>query len=77
MARLGIWGGPIALAGVLLFGTEPGRKFLKKVSREATKVGVQAYDKVKELATEAREEAQHLIEEAKSEKNNGKPVSVD
>jgi hypothetical protein len=61
---------------MLLFGTEPGRKALKKVTREAAKLGVQAYDKVKELTAEVREEAQHLIEEAKSERNNGKSLTV-
>ncbi len=49
---------------------------LLKVEREATKVGVQVYDKVKELAAEAREEATALIEEAKSEANNGKGNKV-
>jgi histone H3/H4 len=76
MARYGLWGGPLALAGVLLFGTESGRKIVKKVGREAAKVGVQVYDKLKELTVEVREEAEQLIEEAKSERNNGKPVTA-
>jgi hypothetical protein len=46
------------------------------MSREAAKVGVQVYDKVKEIAAEAREEAQELIEEAKSERNNGRGTKV-
>jgi len=76
--RFRLFGGPLALLGLLLFGTEPGRKALKKIGKEATKLGVQAYDKVKEIAEEAREEATQLIEEAKaeSEKNNGKPAKL-
>jgi hypothetical protein len=74
--RFRLFSGPLALVGILLFGTEPGRKALKKITREATKVGVQVYDKVKEIAVEAREEATQLIEEAKSERNNGKSVSA-
>jgi hypothetical protein len=76
VARFGAFGGPLALVGIMLLGTDSGRKALKKLSREATKVGVQVYDKVKELAAEAREEATALIEEAKSEKNNGKGDKV-
>jgi F0F1-type ATP synthase membrane subunit b/b' len=71
-----MFGGPLAFLGILLLGTEPGRKALKKASREVTRLGVQAYDKVKEIAAEAREEATHLIEEAKSERNNGKSDKV-
>jgi hypothetical protein len=80
VARFGAFGGPLALVGILLLGTDSGRAALKKLSREVTKVGVQAYDKVKELAAEAREEASALIEEAKevakSDKNNGSDGKV-
>jgi hypothetical protein len=76
VGKLRLIGGPLAFIGILLFGTEPGRKVLKKVSREATKLGVQAFDKVKEIASEAREEATHLIEEAKAERNNGKADKI-
>jgi hypothetical protein len=75
VARFNI-GGPLALAGLLLFGTESGRKALKTISRQAARVGVQVYDKVKELAEEAREEATQLIEEAKSDRNGGKKVAA-
>jgi len=76
VAKLRLFSGPVALVGILLLGTEPGRRALKKMSREAAKVGVQVYDKVKEIAAEAREEAQELIEEAKSERNNGRGTKV-
>jgi hypothetical protein len=76
VAKFGVFSGPLALVGILLLGTESGRNALKKLSREATKVGVQVYDKVKELAAEAREEATALIEEAKSDRNNGKGSKV-
>lgn len=70
------FGGPLALAGILLLTTDSGRKALKKLTREATKVGILVYDKVKEMSAEVREEASALIEEAKAERNNGRPVTA-
>ena len=72
MARYRGIGGPLALAGIFLLTTDSGRKLLKKLTRQATKIGVVAYDKVKELSTEVRHEAHQLIEEARAERNNGR-----
>ncbi|HEY9718656.1 MAG TPA: hypothetical protein V6C69_14380 [Trichormus sp.] len=76
MARIRGFGGPLAIAGILLLSTEGGRKVLKSLTKEAAKVGVAVYDKVKELTAEVREEATQLIEEAKAERNNGKNGNV-
>jgi len=78
VARIRGFGGPLALAGILLLSTDGGRKVLKSLTRQAARVGVAVYDKVKELTAEVREEATQLIEEAKAERNNGKstPVSL-
>jgi hypothetical protein len=76
VVRIRGFGGPLAVAGILLLSSEGGRKVLKTLTREALKVGVAVYDKVKELTAEVREEATQLIEEAKAEKNNGKNGNV-
>ncbi|MBX9570511.1 MAG: hypothetical protein K2X77_16570 [Candidatus Obscuribacterales bacterium] len=59
---------PWAIAAVLLFGTNGGRKLLKSASKEVIKVGLTVSDKVKEIVAEVKEEADDLVAEVQEER---------
>lgn len=63
---------PWALAALLLFGTQSGRKFLRGASKEAIKVGLGVSEKVKEIVAEVKEEADDLVAEVKAEQKTAK-----
>ncbi len=59
---------PWAIAAVLLFGTEGGRKLLKTAGKEVVKAGLIVNDKVKEIVAEVKEEADDLVAEVQAER---------
>lgn len=59
---------PWALAALLLFGTNGGRKLLKQAGKEAIRAGLVVSDKVKEIAAEIKEEADDLVAEVQTER---------
>lgn len=68
---------PWAIAAVLLFGTEGGRKLLKTAGKEAVKAGLIVSDKVKEIVAEVKEEADDLVAEVQAErKSQAKHISA-
>ncbi len=66
-AVTGRWG-LLAIAVVAFPG---GRKFLRSATKEAIRAGVVAGDKIKELASEIKEEASDVVAEVRAERGDG------
>ncbi len=68
---------PWAIAALLLFGTNGGRKLLKSASKEVVRAGLVVSDKVKEIVAEVKEEADDLVAEVQAErKSQEKQISA-
>lgn len=59
---------PWVLAAALLLGTNGGRKLLKTAGKEAIRAGLVVSDKVKEIVSEIKEEADDLVAEVQAER---------
>lgn len=67
---------PWALVGLLLVGTNGGRKLLKSASKEVVRAGLVVSDKMKEIVAEVKEEADDLVAEVQAErKENAKGLT--
>lgn len=61
---------PVAIAAVVLVGTEPGRKFSRKVIRETVKTATAVGDTCKQLFADGEEKGIKLIEQVKDSTSN-------
>jgi hypothetical protein len=63
--------GPWGLLAAALIVFPGGRKFLRSATKEAIRAGVVVGDKVKELASEIKEEASDVVAEVRAERGDG------
>jgi hypothetical protein len=66
-AVTGRWG----ILAIALVAFPGGRKFIRSATKEIIRTGVIVTDKVKDLASEIKEEASDVIAEVRAEHGNG------
>src|SRR3974390_3338588 len=69
-AILKVASAPVAIAAVLLVGTEPGRKLTRKVIKETVKTATALVDTAKQLLDNGEEQGTKLIGQVKDSATN-------